>query len=94
MKSTITINIVLVYTLIVMCGWTFALDDSLSSQDGTFSDPRDQSVGGKRAYAYRSEYKRLPLFQFGLGKRMAPSYEEKVCDSEKLKKFNRTNQLM
>lgn len=45
---------------------------SSSSHGPHFSplvDPRDQIVGGKRAYTYRSEYKRLPIYQFGLGKR-------------------------
>ncbi|XP_011501933.1 PREDICTED: allatostatins [Ceratosolen solmsi marchali] len=40
-------------------------------------DPRDQVLGGKRAYTYRSEFKRLPLYQFGLGKRWAQGIEGK-----------------
>ncbi|XP_058798666.1 helicostatins-like isoform X2 [Phymastichus coffea] len=77
MKSTTTAHLILLCTLSILHGWTSAIEDSVSSHDGAYSDPREQSVGGKRAYEYRSEYKRLPLFQFGLGKRMAPSYEEK-----------------
>jgi hypothetical protein len=44
----------------------------------SFVDPRDQILGGKRAYTYRSEFKRLPVYQFGLGKRWAQGIEGKV----------------
>ncbi|KAJ8675967.1 hypothetical protein QAD02_011753 [Eretmocerus hayati] len=41
-------------------------------------DGRDRILDGKRAlYTYRAEYKRLPLYQFGLGKRRAPNNDQR-----------------
>ena len=75
--------------LSVLGGSTVAMDESATASSASASslrgshfvqllDPRDQVVGGKRAYTYRSEYKRLPLYQFGLGKRWAQRGDDKV----------------
>lgn len=38
----------------------------------------DDSVPDKRAYTYVSEYKRLPVYNFGIGKRWIDTSDNKV----------------
>ncbi|XP_058788593.1 allatostatin A-like [Phymastichus coffea] len=52
----------------------------------SLGDTKDQFSGEKRASAYRSEFKRLPLFTFGLGKRFAPSFD--ATTSNKVQRGN------
>lgn len=45
----------------------------------------DDTVPEKRAYTYVSEYKRLPVYNFGIGKRWIDTNDNKVRISQLLK---------
>lgn len=45
----------------------------------------DDTVPEKRAYTYVSEYKRLPVYNFGIGKRWIDTNDNKVRISRLLK---------
>lgn len=50
----------------------------------------DDPVPDKRAYTYVSEYKRLPVYNFGIGKRWADNGDDKVSKKcQYLFKINR-----
>ncbi|XP_015184632.1 PREDICTED: allatostatins [Polistes dominula] len=74
-----TLNVIVFTMFAILEGTVLAMEEPSSSSSSTHNQRLSQAISDlvfdeppeKRAYTYVSEYKRLPVYNFGLGKRWA-----------------------
>lgn len=76
-------SIPLFYFLSVIGLSVAAIEEAPSSSLHIPNNLYSERPNEKRAYAYVSEYKRLPVYNFGLGKRWADNNDDKVSSRDK-----------
>lgn len=80
-----TLNVIIFSVFAILEGTVLAMEEP-SSPSSTHTQRLSQAISDlvydepaeKRAYTYVSEYKRLPVYNFGLGKRWADVNDGKV----------------
>lgn len=88
-SSLIAMRIIIFYLLSVVGRSTAAIEEAPASSlhiprlNPLSSNLEYDEPSEKRAYAYISEYKRLPLYNFGIGKRWIDNSEDKVSSGWK-----------
>lgn len=81
--SLITTRLIVFYMLSVI-GLSAAIEEAPSSSlhiprlNSLLNNLEYEEPSEKKSYAYVSEYKRLPLYNFGIGKRWIDNNEDKV----------------